>query len=201
VVWGIIVAGCGDNIESRLLADEAITSLSGNNVELCALDRTGKLLCWLDPFNNSVPVAKPGAWTSVAAGNTHSCAIDSSGALWCWGRNCVGQLRDGSTGHEEPVRIESDLVWTQVAVGGGKSCALDSEERLHCWGGRDYHQQDCDHATPPIIAVETQRRWMTLSSNWYVVEGVTTAGELIRMLDPEMFEEPWPPLPEVLPGS
>jgi alpha-tubulin suppressor-like RCC1 family protein len=198
----VLVVGCGDNERSGLQLDATDASISGNYGELCALDVNGTLRCLLDgPWGNRSVSQKPGRWSSVAAGTTHSCAIDTDGKLWCWGRNCVGQLRDGSRSHEDPSLIESELTWKQVAVGGGKTCAIDSLDDLYCWGGLDYHQSDCDYASHPIIQIDPTRHWKSVSSSWYVVDAITSDNERVRMNDPRGLTDPWQPVVEELPGT
>lgn len=198
----LVVAGCGDNRRVDLEFDSEIASLSGSYSELCAIDVEGTLQCVHGPWSDRPRSQKMGHWSSVAAGPTHSCAIDTDGKLWCWGSNCVGQLRDGSRGHDEDASlIESTLSWRQVAVGGGKTCAIDSLDDLYCWGGEDYGQSDCDYASHPMMQIDSTRHWKAVSSNWYVVDAISTNDEWVRMNDVRGLTGPWQPVVEELSGT
>ncbi len=64
------------------------------------------------------PSTAAAGWASVAAGGLHTVAVRTDGTLWAWGRNCYGQLGDGTTtDRPAPERIGTATSWASVAAG------------------------------------------------------------------------------------
>lgn len=81
----------------------------------------------------------------ISAGTHHTCAVDGRGLTWCWGRGVYGQLGNGSTARDHPVRQpvyvqptqlhRGDLVrFTVLATGGMTHACAMAEGAVYCWG-------------------------------------------------------------------
>jgi alpha-tubulin suppressor-like RCC1 family protein len=77
-----------------------IAQISAQQTHVCALKRTGAVLCWgrnrrgelgrgttEDLSTIPAPVALPVAAKAIGSGANHSCAVLADDSVWCWGRN------------------------------------------------------------------------------------------------------------------
>lgn len=129
----------------------AYAQVAAGQRHTCAVDLSGKLLCWgetdLLGVASNLPIVRTPAqvgsdsdYASVAACWFHTCALKRSGSLQCWGRNEEGQLGLGdSQPRALPTRVLPELSWTSVAVGQFHTCAF-GKEGLSCWGANDLGQ-------------------------------------------------------------
>lgn len=63
-------------------------------------------------------------WKMVSAGCEFTGAIKTDGTLWMWGKNYVGSLGDGTTGHKSsPVQI-AGTNWKIVHCGSSHAIAV-----------------------------------------------------------------------------
>jgi len=96
-----------------------IADIAAGATHACALERTGRVLCWGSNGGGALGYGAPGGQTSepveaagiddataIAVGEAHTCAIRGDGELWCWGLNDEGQVGDGTTENRSlPVRV------------------------------------------------------------------------------------------------
>lgn len=106
--------------------------------EVCAVRRTGEVVCWTaDDRFELVAETQPGL-TSVRllrTGARHSCALRRDGSAVCWGANESGQLGDGTVvSRELPVRVPGLADLRELAVGESHTCARAGDDRVWCWG-------------------------------------------------------------------
>lgn len=119
------------------------TSVAVNGDHSCGV-ADGHWYCWgasvtgqlgLDGVDrNPVPVELGAGttWSAVGAGVGHTCAIASDRTMWCVGGRGFGQLGDGSTSRQVPVKL--DGAWASVAIGETTTCAIDTLGVAHCTG-------------------------------------------------------------------
>jgi alpha-tubulin suppressor-like RCC1 family protein len=80
-----------------------IAQLAMQATHVCALKKTGVVLCWgrnnrgqlgrgtmTDKDDVPAPVVLPATAKSVGVGMNHSCAILTDDTVWCWGSNSIG---------------------------------------------------------------------------------------------------------------
>jgi alpha-tubulin suppressor-like RCC1 family protein len=199
ITFAVLVAGCGDNVIPSEPGPDLgpATSLSGNETASCVIG--GALFCWgtlngaPDPATGDLGDRRTGLpaafgteqWSSIAVSSSHACGIQGDGTLWCWGRNCGGQLGDGTRASQvDPIQVGTESGWRQVTTGGGHSCAIDDAGALMCWGGLDYGQQLEDCATTPTQPpTRYDGSWLSVSSSWYSTHGLRDDGTLWRWRD------------------
>ncbi len=199
----IVLVGCGDNLPG----DPGGVGLSGNESATCAIDDLGALFCWGrfhdsgdaggeqgDPVTGIAAPRFPAfAWREVAVTAAHACGIRDDGTLWCWGRNCAGQLGDGTfESSSEPRQVGTQTDWVRVATGGGHSCAIDVDGSLACWGGIDLGQTDCS-STPSEPLTRIPGVWKQVSSGFYSTHALRRDGTLWRWNDYRIDEDPLTP--------
>jgi len=102
-----------------------------------------------DYGGSPVQIGGDASWASVAAGGSYIAAIQADGSLWTWGRNCMGQLGNGTrtiweqldgewTEIEDndqlaPARVGA-ATWASVAAGGSHTVAVQTDGSLWAWG-------------------------------------------------------------------
>jgi alpha-tubulin suppressor-like RCC1 family protein len=75
-------------------------------------------------------------WCQVSGGNEHSLGLRSNGTAWAWGRNCNGQLGDGTSttyyinnDRSSPVSVVGGFTdWCQASAGGCHSLGITAKE-------------------------------------------------------------------------
>jgi len=111
---------------SGVLAGQALTQISTNFYQTCAVDRAGVAFCWGGnpdgelgdgtTRDSDVPVAVDTsgvlagkAVAQISSGDDNTCALRSIGTAYCWGSNEHGQLGDGTSalGSSIPVTVKS----------------------------------------------------------------------------------------------
>jgi alpha-tubulin suppressor-like RCC1 family protein len=143
-------AACRSRGPDGSTEDVALTDVQkisvGNN-HACALQRSGRLVCWganelgqasgrLGTTRESAPVPVTSDVMDVAVGLSHTCVALREGSVVCFGDNGSGQLGVGNTdaapglvrvvGLNRPVR--------RVTAGFDHTCVLTDEARVLCWG-------------------------------------------------------------------
>jgi alpha-tubulin suppressor-like RCC1 family protein len=109
-----------------VLAGKALTQISTNFYQTCAVDSVGVAFCWggnpdgelgnSTTKNSDVPVAVNAsgvlagqAMAQISSGDNNTCTLGRIGAAYCWGSNEHGQLGDGTAalGSNVPVAVTS----------------------------------------------------------------------------------------------
>src|ERR1017187_9510444 len=109
-----------------VLAGKALTQISTNFYQTCAVDSIGVAFCWggnpdgelgnSTTKNSDVPVAVNAsgvlagqAMAQISSGDNNTCTLGRIGAAYCWGSNEHGQLGDGTAalGSNVPVAVTS----------------------------------------------------------------------------------------------
>lgn len=127
------------------LVPEGIARIAAGTRQSCALDRTGRVLCWgghglVVEGGHRVrhrPVVVPGIddGLDITAGDAHVCALRRSGGVACWGRNVEGQLGDGTrAGGSVPVAVRGLRDAVAVSAGGQHTCAVRRGGAVVCFG-------------------------------------------------------------------
>ena len=141
-----------------------ILEVSAGSANACALNTSGKVLCWGFGTNgqlgndkgdqtNKLPsyvVDGDGSSThltgivQLAIGASHSCALKTDGGVLCWGNGSNGQLGNYASGNtnnkDHPVPVKSvdgasNLGGiTYISVGRHFTCALNYTQNIYCWG-------------------------------------------------------------------
>ena len=135
-------------------AQVAIRALTAGVHHACAIDDTGRLLCWGNNRNGQVGLDLvveraliataidgpdgPLGWTAVDAGDYHTCGVQN-GKLACWGYDSSGQSggTDNSGVITPQIPMDSGTGWLTVSTGSLFSCGIraDGADRdLYCWG-------------------------------------------------------------------
>ncbi len=118
--WCQISAGCAHTVALR----------TGGTVWSWGFNFTGQLGDCTTTAKSS-PVSVVGgltSWCSVSGGCSHSLAVRTNGSAWGWGRNCCGQLGDGTTeNRSSPVSVVGGFTnWCQVNAGANASLGIRS---------------------------------------------------------------------------
>jgi alpha-tubulin suppressor-like RCC1 family protein len=127
----------------------AVAQVAVGNFTICALTRSGGVLCWgygsdgelgngSTTNTTAVPVEVKGLESgvaSIAAGDGNNCAIKTDGSAWCWGLGAYGQIGNGSDQNAlVPVGVTGLTSGvTSISVGGDTTCAVQCGGVL-CWG-------------------------------------------------------------------
>ena len=136
-------------------------ALSLGNNHTCALENTGKVLCWGEGASGRLgndaeddkdhPVyvvdgdGSEGHLTGIveiSLGNDFACALKNTGKVLCWGYGGSGRLgNDAGDDKDHPVYVVDgdgstnhliDIV--QVSAGASHACALRNTGEVLCWG-------------------------------------------------------------------
>jgi alpha-tubulin suppressor-like RCC1 family protein len=170
----------------------------------CGIRTSGTLWCWGSNYfgqlgvgfldgvrEKSLPtrVGTNADWVSVSAGGSHTCGIRAVLRLWCWGRNSAGQLGDGTTTDNFPVRVAG--AWRSVALGGSEfleavgdtsaySCGIQTSGLLWCWGDNDDGQlgdgTTVERHSPVPIGAQTD--WQSVALGRAHTCGIRSPGTL-----------------------
>ncbi len=118
---------------------DAIAALSVGTAHACALEASGRLVCWGSvspvpeaPRSTRMPFTRANA---VAIGGKHACAIQNDRA-WCWGENEFGQLGRSSMtrASRTPLAIDDTAPVVELALGERHTCLRTSQGHVHCFG-------------------------------------------------------------------
>jgi alpha-tubulin suppressor-like RCC1 family protein len=133
----------------------SVAAIAAGSVHTCALDGSGRVLCWgandqgeLGTGSRGGPQPVPTVVggmprvRQVVTLDLHSCAR-TTGGLYCWGYGDYGQLGDGTAMTSAiPLLVAppSAPPWSAVATGYVHTCALDMVGSVYCWGRNDQEQ-------------------------------------------------------------
>ncbi len=111
---------------SGVLAGQALTQISTNFYQTCAVDRAGTAFCWGGnpdgelgngtTTDSDVPVAVDThgvlagkTLSEIGSGDNNTCGLRSIGTVYCWGSNEHGQLGNGTSvlGSNVPVAVKA----------------------------------------------------------------------------------------------
>lgn len=159
--WGTNAMGqLGDNttVTPRLtpttvLNSVDVVSVAAGNNHACALQSTGRVLCWGDntsgQLGNNTTTSRR-VWGSVAsltdaveiaAGANHTCARRADGTVVCWGNNSAGQLGDGTISNRlVPTAVPLVADARALAAGSLHTCAAVGTGGVLCWGNNAFGQ-------------------------------------------------------------
>lgn len=139
----IVVAAAGVPTEQDSNGNLVLTEQSGYAVHAWGDAREGRMGYPTSGCQGEICSA-PGALAGltdvvqIAAGGRHSLALRADGTVWAWGDGDLGQLGNGSYGHEniwtvpQLVSGVSDIVG--IAAGSASSVALKSDGTVWWWG-------------------------------------------------------------------
>jgi len=129
-------------------------SLTPSYQHTCGVDVNGNGYCWgtnlygrlgadttAYPRNSTQPTPVPVfgglAFATIATGYYHSCGVTTGGSAYCWGQNGSGQLGDGSTVADSPLRVavSGGITFSTGALSAGRyyTCGRAGTE-VWCWG-------------------------------------------------------------------
>jgi alpha-tubulin suppressor-like RCC1 family protein len=130
------------------------TSVNGAYYHTCGVLDGGAGRCWginyngrlgadttlypRDSFQGTpVPVFGGLTFESIQTGWDHTCGLTTGGSAYCWGYNGDGQLGDGTTVNDSPLRVAvaGGLTFTTqtLTVGGTHTCGRVGTA-VWCWG-------------------------------------------------------------------
>lgn len=116
--------------------DDAVRITAGFR-HTCALERSGKVLCWGGAFSerrDARPVAGLTDVVDLAAGDDHVCARRRDGAVWCWGEDGAGQLGAGASARiSRAIAVRGIDDAEGLAIGYVHACAKRRGDRVSCW--------------------------------------------------------------------
>ena len=116
--------------------DTRVSKVSGAYSHTCAIQPSGKLICWGDYYENptgipvdSIPEQVTDA-TAVTTGDSHTCAIQSGGDLYCWGASNI----------DYQYSVPDDVAHGAESVASfwSHTCAIKTGGKLYCWGLYSY---------------------------------------------------------------
>jgi len=130
------------------------TSINGGYYHTCGVDVNGAGFCWGYNGNgvlgadttsyarNStqptpVPVFGGLIFSTIQLGYSHTCGLTTAGSAYCWGYNGSGQLGDGSTVQDSPLRVGvvGGLTFTSGALTAGSDYTCGRVgSAVWCWG-------------------------------------------------------------------
>jgi uncharacterized protein (TIGR03437 family) len=190
-----------------------VVAISAGQYHVCAVTKTGAVLCWGDNafgelgpepsgFRTGLPnqvTGIPADIVAISAGSYFTCALTSTSAAWCWGSSGDGQLGAGpNLPNENPVAV-LDLAGTaplsgvaQISAGFNDTCALTNAGATLCWGANQSGEVGNGTNTQVDIPVQVLNLAGTspLSGVTAVVSGenhacgLTTAGGVLCWGDP-----------------
>jgi alpha-tubulin suppressor-like RCC1 family protein len=77
------------------------------------------------------------AFSTITTGYYHTCGLTTAGSAYCWGYNAYGQLGDGSTVPDSPLRVAvaGGLTFSTGALSAGRyhTCGRVGAQAW-CWG-------------------------------------------------------------------
>lgn len=158
--WGYNYAGqLGINTTTTASPSPALVGGLGNTIAIaagnaftCALQATGKVMCWGENrfgelgngtvgSSSSTPTEVVGLNNAItlSAGGFHACAILANGSVRCWGYNGAGTLGNGTTLASTATTAVSSIT-NAIAVAGGyaHTCALLPSGSVSCWGSNKF---------------------------------------------------------------
>ncbi len=130
-------------VRVRGLDDAALIAGGSNASDVCAVRRSGEVVCWGtghgalvddDTDRARLPRRVAGVDKPVALsiGVNTACATDGAGAVRCWGE--VFRWGPALRATEPPYRVDFLKAVTQVAIGFEESCALLRDGAPVCFG-------------------------------------------------------------------
>jgi alpha-tubulin suppressor-like RCC1 family protein len=82
-----------------------------------------------------VPVFGGLTFSTIQTGRYHSCGLTATGSAYCWGYNYYGQLGDGTTVQDSPLRVAvaGGLTFNSLTLGSYHTCGRVGTA-VWCWG-------------------------------------------------------------------
>jgi hypothetical protein len=135
--WACEASGCND-----------AAALSLGNRHSCALQESGRAVCWGQ--GSIVPTDVGSGYASIDVGDNQICAVTDSGSIHCG--MPIGLL-DGSSDFAAVTSLGGTAV--QVSVGLDHACVVLSEGQVRCWGSNTYRQLGSpgEDRTTPVTAI------------------------------------------------
>ena len=145
------------SVDSSSTPLSGIVQISLGSVHSCALEDSGKVLCWGEGVDgrlgtgNTDEQMRPayvieGTGTNhltdvvqIDAGVEHTCALKHNGESVCWGKGEDGRLGEGANSTREyAVNVQKgsddlEIKISALSAGQGHACALVSG-KVRCWG-------------------------------------------------------------------
>jgi alpha-tubulin suppressor-like RCC1 family protein len=127
-------------------------SISSAYYQTCGVDAAGAGFCWgrngngmlgadtaLYARNSNQPTPVPVfgglSFSTIGTGWGHSCGLTTTGSAYCWGANYEGELGDGTTVQDNPLRVAvaGGLTFDALSIGGYHTCGRVGSA-VWCWG-------------------------------------------------------------------
>jgi alpha-tubulin suppressor-like RCC1 family protein len=139
-------------VPRRVAMATPVTAVSAGGASTCALDGTGRALCWGRAANGRLgrdgdpgdpaaptPVLTGLSLSSLSNGGAHACSLTPAEQAACWGAGSAGQLGSGTIDRNTPTLV-GDFLWSTIAAGSLHTCALATDWTAACWGANDHGQ-------------------------------------------------------------
>jgi alpha-tubulin suppressor-like RCC1 family protein len=173
--------GLGHEVEVSPRAVASLTdatAITAGSTHICALRRTGRVVCWGGIHGNaygqfgdgtrsaSSDIAPRPAFsevtgitnaTAISAGSLFTCALLADRTVRCWGYNGYGQLGDGTTTDSPvPVTVAGLSNVAEISAGSHHVCARLTTGQVRCWG-YNFFGQLCNgtvlNSSSPTVAM------------------------------------------------
>lgn len=149
---------------AKLTGFNNISSISIGSFHMCALTRSGDVICLGRNDVGQIPGGTSTLLTTpqqvsvdkskkLSAGSAHTCALTLSNEVICWGYGKSGQT--GAADKPDvttPSKIAGLSKVSDISSGRFYSCAITSENKVLCWGNNAYGQlgngSTVDSSTP-----------------------------------------------------
>ena len=186
----------GMDSEGSILGDVSISWSSGDT-SVATVDVATGLVTGLTVGNTTLTAAsgsvsetvklhvvEPGEG-KIAAGGAHACGLTRLGVAYCWGNNSHGQVGADTTEEDvtQPMPVQGGHLFVDIEPGNEHTCGLTAEGVAYCWGsnwngqlGNTGDFGDYNFTNIPV-AVETEQRFVDISTDHFETCGLTASGE------------------------
>jgi len=111
------------------------SQVSAGRFYTCALSTEGKVVCWGQATNYSIP---SGTFSQLCEPNPY-CGIKMDGSIACW--------NNGMDEYTIPTGY-----FTQISCAASNSCAIREDGRVSCWGTNTYGEASPPRYHAPVFA-------------------------------------------------